>query len=78
MYGPCVSQLLYVVLRTLLRPRPIVSGASFMYLFTLVPSLFLYRFLVFTGSPKRNHLGHINKSGEDLSSKGPIEWATDT
>ena len=49
-----------------------------MYLATLVPSLFLYRFLVFTGSPKKNSLGHINKSGDDLSSKGPIEWATDT
>ncbi|KAL7415676.1 hypothetical protein BDY24DRAFT_381864 [Mrakia frigida] len=76
--GMVATNVLYFALRHYLRPRPYFSGASLLYVLTLVPAVLCFRFLRFVGSPKRNALGHVYKAGEALDGKGPVEWATDT
>ncbi|KAI0773865.1 DUF788-domain-containing protein [Fomes fomentarius] len=69
-----------LVLRILLRRtslRPTVFG-FWVYALSLIPSIFLSRYLERIGSPRRDPTtGALISAGEDLSRPGIIEWAFD-
>ena len=78
--GLLVSCALSLLLRILFRRsalRP-TTPAFWMYALSLVPSIFLSRYLERIGSPRRDPTtGALLAAGEDLSRPGIIEWAFD-
>ncbi|KAI0751429.1 putative opsin [Daedaleopsis nitida] len=78
--GMLVSCALSLVLRLFVRRsalRP-ASLAFWLYALSLVPSIFLSRYLERIGSPRRDPTtGALISAGEDLSRPGIIEWAFD-
>ncbi|KAI0091869.1 DUF788-domain-containing protein [Irpex rosettiformis] len=78
--GTFISGALALVLRLLLR-RDTLSPKSFgfwLYVLSLVPSIFLSRYLERIGSPRHDPTtGTLISAGEDLSRPGIIEWCFD-
>ncbi|KAJ3006886.1 hypothetical protein NUW54_g3764 [Trametes sanguinea] len=78
--GLLVSGALSVILRLLFRRSSLSpTHLSFwIYAFSLVPSIFLSRYLERIGSPRRDPTtGTLISAGEDLSRPGIIEWCFD-
>lgn len=78
--GMMVSVVLSLVLRLLFRRGSLspVSPAFWIYVMSLIPSVFLSRYLSKIGSPRRDPTtGTLISSGEDLGRPGIIEWCFD-
>jgi hypothetical protein len=75
-----ISSALSLIFRLLLR-RGALSPKSFgfwVYILSLVPSIFLSRYLERIGSPRHDPTtGTLISAGEDLGSPGIIEWCFD-
>ncbi|RPD52848.1 putative opsin, partial [Lentinus tigrinus ALCF2SS1-7] len=78
--GMLASLALSLLLRVLFRRdalRP-TTFAFWLYAFSLVPSVFLSRYLERIGSPRRDPTtGALISAGEDLARPGIIEWCFD-
>lgn len=78
--GLLVSCALSLFLRLFFRPaalRP-TTLAFWVYVLSLVPSVFLSRYLERIGSPRRDPTtGALISAGEDLSRPGVVEWCFD-
>ncbi|KAH7100624.1 DUF788-domain-containing protein [Auriculariales sp. MPI-PUGE-AT-0066] len=74
-YGGLIATLLAAVLRLLLG-RATRSGIM-LSVAAALPMVFLTRFLVSAGSPKRDIRGELVSSGDDLHAGGLTEYATD-
>ncbi|PIL36825.1 hypothetical protein GSI_00515 [Ganoderma sinense ZZ0214-1] len=75
--GSCALSLLLRLLfhRAALRPTTL---AFWVYALSLVPSVFLSRYLERIGSPRRDPTtGALISAGEDLSRPGVVEWCFD-
>ena len=78
--GLLVSGALSILLRLLFRRGSLSPKqlSFWIYVFSLVPSVFLSRYLERIGSPRRDPTtGTLISAGEDLSRPGIIEWCFD-
>lgn len=63
----------------MLPPHSLLPGALplFIYVLTLIPTLFLYRYMHAIGTPKRDASGTLISAGEDLYQPGLTEYCWD-
>ena len=75
-YGQLLSHLLPLVVRWLLKTHT-TKKVVFFFTFSFIVSQFIYHRLVKMGTPKRDSIGQLISSGEDLNQPGVTEWMFD-
>lgn len=70
-------QAVHVILRLFLRPRPIFSFATIIYLLATAASAAIYRFMTAAATNRRDAKGRL-KTPENLDGRGVMEYCWDT